>query len=52
MSFLNTETQIRVACRVRPLNQMEISQGGQIAVTSNDKTIKIKVLSKESIKIF
>ena len=39
------DTSIRVICRVRPLNQMEISQGGNIAVTFNEKTIKIKVLT-------
>ena len=43
MSLFSNDTTIRVACRVRPLNQMEIAQGGQIAVTYNEKTIKIKV---------
>lgn len=39
----SNDTQIKVVCRIRPLNQLEISQGGQIAVNYNDKTIKIKV---------
>ena len=47
MSILHTDTAIRVVCRVRPLNQLEISLGGLIAVNCNEKTIKIKVYFKK-----
>ena len=40
MSLLSYEITINLACRVRPPNQMEIAQGGQISVTYNEKNTK------------
>ena len=39
----SNETHIKVACRIRPMNELEKSQGGQTCVTSNSKSIKLKV---------
>ena len=36
-------TTIKVACRLRPLNELEKSTGGDCCLTYTDKAIKIKV---------
>jgi len=36
-------TSIRVFCRVRPLNALEISEGGECCVEYTEKNIKVKV---------
>jgi len=37
------ETHIKVACRIRPLNELEKTQGGQVCVFTKGKSIKLKV---------
>ena len=38
-----TDGHIRVVCRLRPLNSLELSKGGQSCVNFNEKNIKVKV---------
>lgn len=41
------DSHIKVVCRMRPLNELEKSQGGQCCVVFNQKTIKLKVFLKK-----
>lgn len=34
---------IKVFCRLRPLNQLEMSTGGETCVTFNENSVKLKV---------
>ena len=43
MSKNPPDAHIKVICRMRPLNELEKSQGGQCCVVYNQKTIKLKV---------
>ena len=38
-----SNTSIKVFCRVRPLNELEKNTGGQVCLTYNPSNIKIKV---------
>lgn len=37
------DAHIKVICRMRPLNELEKTQGGQCCVVYNQKAIKLKV---------
>ena len=39
----NNNTSIRVFCRMRPLNQLELSTGGECCITHNETSIRLKV---------
>lgn len=45
-----SDNHIKVVCRIRPLNELEKTQGGQICLQFNSKSIKLKV--KKEIIIF
>jgi len=40
-------TAIKVACRLRPLNKLELSTGGECCTTYTDTSIKVKVTGEE-----
>lgn len=48
MSKNPPDAHIKVICRMRPLNELEKSQGGQCCVVYNQKTIKLKVFHSEA----
>ena len=44
MSKGTNDTHIRVFCRMRPLNKLEMNEGGKCCVSYEDKKIKLKVI--------
>jgi len=54
MKKASQSTAIKVACRLRPLNQLEKSTGGDCCLTYNDTAIKVKVktIHKQKLIIF
>lgn len=45
---MSQDTSIKVVCRLRPLNSIEMNQGGHCCVQYTDKSIKIKVSGDEN----
>lgn len=41
-----SDNHIKVVCRIRPLNELEKTQGGQVCLQFNSKSIKLKVNKK------
>jgi len=47
MKKSSQNTSIRVFCRARPLNKLELSQGGECCVEYTEKAIRVKIAGEE-----